>query len=73
MAGVLHELVLLVLARLQRGEHRAERATELAGLVATVDGDRDVETAGLCDLAGNGRQPQQAARDLSRDQQAQQR
>ena len=55
VAGVLHQLVLLVLAALQRLQHAGEGAAQLARLVGAVDRHLDVEPAGAGNHAGGGR------------------
>ena len=70
VAGVLHELGLLLAAALQRPEHPAERAAQPGRLVGPVGRHVDVEAAGRGDHAGGLGEAFQPAGELPTDQPA---
>ncbi len=73
VAGVLHELLLLVSAARQRAEHAVHRRAEPAGLVCAADRDLDVEPAGQGDVVGRLGEAHEASGHLPTDQPADQR
>ena len=68
VAGVLHELVLLIAAARQRAEHSVERQAQPTGLVGAADRHRDVQPAGGGHIVGGLGQSHQPTRDLPADQ-----